>query len=144
MSSASEITRDDFVPGAGSSSYKVTTGPGQAWTISPLTLKSSSTPSSSPAFCWSTSTGMVSARSSGGSVRNSIGGSWKPICGSGRRTGAFRMEAGLATGSASTASGSSRAVGRAGVASCFAVSVGGRPICNAAGCGANETRRFTV
>src|SRR5271155_6126048 len=46
MSSASPITRDDLIPGAGSSSYSVTTGPGWALTISPRTPKSPSTPSS--------------------------------------------------------------------------------------------------
>src|SRR3984893_16798423 len=46
MSSASPITRDDLMPGAGSSSYRVTTGPGFALTISPRTPKSPSTPSS--------------------------------------------------------------------------------------------------
>ena len=37
MSSASPITRDAFNPGAGSSSYMVTTGPGRTETISPFT-----------------------------------------------------------------------------------------------------------
>src|SRR5258708_7595492 len=46
MSSASPMTRDDLMPGAGSSSYSVTTGPGWALTISPRTPKSPSTPSS--------------------------------------------------------------------------------------------------
>src|ERR1700710_2632481 len=46
ISSASPITRDDLMPGAGSSSYSVTTGPGLALTISPRTPKSPSTPSS--------------------------------------------------------------------------------------------------
>src|SRR3982074_3325272 len=46
MSSASPMTRDDLMPGAGSSSYSVTTGPGLALTISPRTPKSPSTPSS--------------------------------------------------------------------------------------------------
>src|SRR5579872_7052738 len=46
ISSARPITRDDLMPGAGSSSYKVTTGPGLALTISPRTPKSPSTPSS--------------------------------------------------------------------------------------------------
>src|SRR6201985_2540808 len=46
MSSASPITREDLMPGAGSSSYSVTTGPGLALTISPRTPKSPSTPSS--------------------------------------------------------------------------------------------------
>ena len=50
ISSARPITRDDLMPGAGSSSYKVTTGPGRASTISPLTPKSSSTLSSDSAF----------------------------------------------------------------------------------------------
>src|SRR5215471_20875857 len=46
ISSARPITRDDLMPGAGSSSYSVTTGPGLALTISPRTPKSPSTPSS--------------------------------------------------------------------------------------------------
>src|SRR6267142_4861162 len=50
MSSASPITRDDLMPGAGSSSYSVTTGPGLALTISPRTPKSPSTPSSAREF----------------------------------------------------------------------------------------------
>ena len=43
------------MPGAGSSSYRATTGPGRTLTISPFTPKSSSTPSSSRAFCSSAS-----------------------------------------------------------------------------------------
>src|SRR5215831_15372584 len=46
MSSARPMTRDDLMPGAGSSSYSVTTGPGLALTISPRTPKSCSTLSS--------------------------------------------------------------------------------------------------
>src|ERR1700722_3724671 len=46
MSSARPMTRDDLMPGAGSSSYSVTTGPGRALTLSPRTPKSPSTPSS--------------------------------------------------------------------------------------------------
>ncbi len=46
ISSASPITREDLMPGAGSSSYSVTTGPGLAFTISPRTPKSCNTPSS--------------------------------------------------------------------------------------------------
>src|SRR4029077_5420531 len=45
MSSARPITREDLMPGAGSSSYSVTTGPGLALAISPRTPKSPSTPS---------------------------------------------------------------------------------------------------
>ena len=51
ISSARPITRDDLVPGAGSSSYRVTTGPGWTFWISPRTPKSASTPSSMTAFC---------------------------------------------------------------------------------------------
>src|SRR5258708_11781698 len=50
MSSARPMTRDDLMPGAGSSSYSVTTGPGLALTISPRTPKSPSTPSSAREF----------------------------------------------------------------------------------------------
>ncbi|PWC78740.1 hypothetical protein TSH64_32060 [Azospirillum sp. TSH64] len=46
MSSARPMTREDLVPGAGSSSYRVTTGPGWTFWISPRTPKSPSTPSS--------------------------------------------------------------------------------------------------
>src|ERR1700760_199215 len=46
MSSERPMTRDDLMPGAGSSSYNVTTGPGLDLTISPRTPKSCSTPSS--------------------------------------------------------------------------------------------------
>jgi hypothetical protein len=37
ISSARPITRDAFRPGAGSSSYIVTTGPGRTETMSPFT-----------------------------------------------------------------------------------------------------------
>ncbi len=50
MSSASAITRLALMPGAGSSSYMVTTGPGFTSTIWPFTWKSSSTLSSSRAL----------------------------------------------------------------------------------------------
>ncbi len=50
MSSASPMTRDDLMPGAGSSSYSVTTGPGRALMISPRTPKSPSTLSSATAL----------------------------------------------------------------------------------------------
>ena len=40
------------MPGAGSSSYSVTTGPGRALMISPRTPKSPSTPSSAVALAW--------------------------------------------------------------------------------------------
>ena len=50
MSSARPTTRLALMPGAGSSSYMVTTGPARTAVISPLTLKSSSTFSSSRAL----------------------------------------------------------------------------------------------
>ena len=59
MSSASPMTREDLVPGAGSSSYSVTTGPGRTLVISPFTPKSWSTPSSSRAFSCNTSSLMA-------------------------------------------------------------------------------------
>ena len=49
MSSDNAITRDDLMPGAGSNSYSVTTGPGWTWMTSPLTPKSRMTFSSRPA-----------------------------------------------------------------------------------------------
>ncbi len=55
MSSESPITRDDLMPGAGSSSYNVTTGPGCALMISPRTPKSPSTLSSAAALVSSSS-----------------------------------------------------------------------------------------
>ena len=54
-SSASEITREDLTPAAGSNSYKVTTGPGRTAVIRPLTPKSTSTASSMRAFSSSAS-----------------------------------------------------------------------------------------
>ena len=51
ISSANPTTREVFVPGAGSSSYKVTTGPGRTLTISPRIPKSSKTVSKIWAFC---------------------------------------------------------------------------------------------
>ena len=50
MSSARPMTREDLMPGAGSSSYSVTTGPGCALMISPRTPKSPSTLSSAVAL----------------------------------------------------------------------------------------------
>ncbi len=50
ISSASWTTRVALMPGAGSSSYIVTTGPGRTSLISPFTLKVSRTVSSSRAF----------------------------------------------------------------------------------------------
>src|SRR4051794_7529836 len=76
MSSASPITRLDFVPGAGSSSYNVTTGPGRTLMISPRTPKSSSVDSSKVAFCSSASADTVAALDFLGSVRCASGGSW--------------------------------------------------------------------
>ena len=58
MSSASPMTRDDLMPGAGSSSYSVTTGPGRALMISPRTPKSESTLSSEAAAASMTSFGI--------------------------------------------------------------------------------------
>ena len=40
MSSASATTRPCFTPGAGTSSYRVTTGPGRIWSIWPRTPNS--------------------------------------------------------------------------------------------------------
>ena len=50
ISSASWMTRLALIPGAGSSSYIVTTGPGRTSVIAPFTWKSSSTVSSSRAL----------------------------------------------------------------------------------------------
>ncbi len=88
---------------------------------------------------------MVSARSSGGSARNSIGGSWNPACGSGRRAGAaLRIGAaggvGGVTASATSSSGGAIA-GRGGGGA--GAGAGAAPICSATGWGASETRRFT-
>ncbi len=75
MSSASPMTRDDLMPGAGSSSYSVTTGPGWALTISPRTPKSPSTPSSARELA-SSSDLLSGWRSDAfGAVSTEIGGS---------------------------------------------------------------------
>ncbi len=66
---------EDLMPGAGSSSYSVTTGPGRTLMISPLTPKSSSTPSSSRAFCSSASSEILEATSFFGSASMNRGGS---------------------------------------------------------------------
>ena len=67
MSSDRPITRAALVPGAGSSSYMVTTGPVRTAVTSPFTLKSSSTDSSSRALrssaCRSSGTTLASPRS---------------------------------------------------------------------------------
>ncbi len=44
------MTLDDLIPGAGSNSYKVTTGPGFTLIISPLMPNSSKIVSNDPAF----------------------------------------------------------------------------------------------
>ena len=74
MSSASPITRDDLMPGAGSSSYSVTTGPGRALMISPLTPKSSSTLSSDSAFSSISSVEGVKRSLGRDAVRSESGG----------------------------------------------------------------------
>ena len=75
MSSASPITREDLMPGAGSSSYSVTTGPGRALMISPRTPKSPSTPSSAVAFSWMRSLLSVVRSRAFCAARSSSGGS---------------------------------------------------------------------
>ena len=77
MSSARPMTRLVLVPGAGSSSFRVTTGPGRIFTISPRIPKSSSTDSKSLAFfdrASSCTRGVREALASGGD-RSSSGGS---------------------------------------------------------------------
>ncbi len=64
MSSARPTTRLALMPGAGSSSYMVTTGPVRTAVISPLTLKSSSTFSSRRALRSSASLSSLGALSS--------------------------------------------------------------------------------
>ena len=79
-SSARLMTREDFVPGAGSSSYRVTTGPGRTLTISPVTPKSASTHSSWRAFSLKASRlTSVSSLMSGGVVKRCSGGSWHSL-----------------------------------------------------------------
>ena len=77
ISSARLITREDFTPGAGSNSYRVTTGPGRTWTISPLTPKSVSTPCSSTAF-WRRESSSTAPFRCCGLARRSRRGSLKP------------------------------------------------------------------
>ena len=71
ISSARPTTRLALMPGAGSSSYIVTTGPVRTAVISPLTLKSSSTFSSSRALRSSAILSSFTPLSSGGSASRS-------------------------------------------------------------------------
>ncbi len=76
ISSASPMTRLALMPGAGSSSYMVTTGPVRTATISPFTLKSASTVSSSRALRSSaslSSLGVVVSGAAGSVSRSSEG-----------------------------------------------------------------------
>ena len=77
MSSASAITRAARVPGAGSSSYSVTTGPGRMSTISPRTPKSSSTFSSARAVSASVARSRLMPPRCRGALRKLSGGSLK-------------------------------------------------------------------
>ena len=74
ISSASAITRLALMPGAGSSSYMVTTGPGHTLVIAPYTLKSSSTFSSSRALRSSAALSIVPLGVGGGAASRSIDG----------------------------------------------------------------------
>ena len=76
MSSDNAITRDDLMPGAGSNSYRVTTGPGWTWITSPFTPKSRITFSSRPAVSSRMSSVSSGPSRSGGSARNPISGFW--------------------------------------------------------------------
>ena len=76
MSSARFDTRLALVPGAGSSSYMVTTGPGRTAVITPLTWKSSSTDSSKRALRSSAALSICPAGVSGAGASRSIEGSW--------------------------------------------------------------------
>src|SRR3546814_21187483 len=64
------------MPDAGSSSYIVTTGPGRTSTIDPLTLKSSSTLSSSRALRSSAALSIVVLPVAGAALGRLIGGNW--------------------------------------------------------------------
>ena len=74
ISSAKPMTREDFVPGAGSNSYSVTTGPGRTLIISPFTPKSSRTPSSRRAFCSRESSEIATILVRFGSFSSEMGG----------------------------------------------------------------------
>ena len=65
MSSAKATTRPCFTPGAGTSSYRVTTGPGRIWSIWPRTPNSCSTPSSILALAFSDSSSTEAVRWAG-------------------------------------------------------------------------------
>src|SRR3954466_14729019 len=78
MSSERLITRDDLMPGAGSSSYSVTTGPGRLLTISPRTPKSCSTLSSDAALASITSFGIVGLSEDFCTVNRLTDGNAKP------------------------------------------------------------------
>ena len=77
ISSARPITRLALIPGAGSSSYMVTTGPVRTASIVPLTLKSSSTVSSRRALRSSPSLSIFGAELGAGSLSRSMLGSSK-------------------------------------------------------------------
>ncbi len=98
-SSARPITRAERMPGAGSSSYSVTTGPGRMSRMTPCTPYSSSTDSSSRALaCSESSLGPMPARG-GAAFSSDSGGSrqWLgPASASGRL--GWRAGAGLRSG----------------------------------------------
>ena len=130
ISSARPTTRLALMPGAGSSSYMVTTGPARTATISPLTLKSSSTFSSRRAFRSSAILSSFATFCSPGSAsRSRLGRSysanmsrWRGLAaGSARRgadvgseiSGARRGEAGSsASGSAASSARARRSLRR--------------------------------
>ena len=119
MSSARPMTREDFTPGAGSSSYKVTTGPGRISVICPCTPKSDSTCSSRRALaCSDSESGPVPVRGGAG-VSNSSGGVVSTPSGSARLDciGVGWRCAGLCTGAATRAAMRGSAEGSRGVAS---------------------------
>ena len=75
ISSAKLISREVLVPGAGSSSYSVTTGPGRTFTTSPLTPKSAKTFSNKRAVCDNALAVLVgSVSGTGEDFKISIGG----------------------------------------------------------------------
>ena len=76
ISSDRPTTRLALMPGAGSSSYIVTTGPGRTSPMRPRTPKSSSTLSSSRAFCSSAAASTFAAGPLGGGLSSASGGNW--------------------------------------------------------------------
>src|SRR5579863_2018223 len=125
MSSASPTTRLALIPGAGSSSYIVTTGPVRTAVISPLTLKSSRTVSSSRALRSSASLSTLMPLSAGGSTSKSSDGRSNLSNRSPWRALGMPGRAGMAARAGSLISGGLR-LGASALAAASAISLASR------------------